>query len=153
MTVHRRPKVLMQTAGHISGAAYFYRNTISKSALGVSIHPRYGGWFGFRTVIILKSVTCPLERREPIDLLPEKEDQLKLLNSFMFSWQSYAYRDCVEVVEKYSDRAIKYFATKPGERLDLLRQFIDEDDKTATTEQDVLITDAFTLPSTIAQAN
>jgi len=124
MTVHRRPMVLMQTAGHVAGAAYYYLNTISKSALGVSIHPRYGGWFGFRTVIILKSITCPLERREPIDLLPEKENQLKLLNSFMYSWQSYEYRDCVKVVEKYSDRAMKYFATKPGERYDLVRQFI-----------------------------
>lgn len=68
-----------------------------------------------------------LTRREPINLLPDEEDQVKLLNSFMYSWQSYAYRDCVPVVEKYSERAIKYFSTKPAERMQLLSEFIRQD--------------------------
>lgn len=40
MTVHRRPKILSQTAGHVAGAAYYYRNVVNKSMFGVSVHPK-----------------------------------------------------------------------------------------------------------------
>ena len=46
----------------------------------------------------------------------------------MFSWQTYAYRDVIEVVEKYSDRQRRYFSTNPGDRLELILEFINEDE-------------------------
>ena len=50
----RRPKILVQTAGHVAGAAYYYQLSDvenppwegKKKIYGVSIHPLYGGWFG-----------------------------------------------------------------------------------------------------------
>ncbi len=58
----RRPKILVQTAGHVSGAAFYYRRENVKNdpwaantkIYGVSIHKKYGGWFGFRGVVIFQ---------------------------------------------------------------------------------------------------
>lgn len=75
LTPMRRPKVLMQTAGHVSGAArLFQRSDLGsedpwdkkKKIFGVSLHPKFGGWFAFRAVVILKNVTCKeLKQKEP----------------------------------------------------------------------------------------
>ena len=70
----RRPKVLVQTAGHISGAVRFYQRQDvkedpwgpEKKIFGVCLHPIYGGWFAFRGVIILKDFVCEsLPKKEP----------------------------------------------------------------------------------------
>lgn len=75
LTPTRRPKILMQTAGHVSGAARFYQRSDlededpwkkDKKIFGVSIHPIYGGWFAFRAVIIMKNHICEnLEEKIP----------------------------------------------------------------------------------------
>ena len=68
MTPMRRPKILMQTAGHVSGAVRFYHKKDiqgidpwkeDKKILGLCLHPNYGGWFAFRFVIITKDVVQP----------------------------------------------------------------------------------------------
>ncbi|MCL4168328.1 UNVERIFIED_CONTAM: hypothetical protein GTU68_041923 [Idotea baltica] len=75
LTPLRRPKILMQTAGHISGAARFYQRSDvgdedawgEKKIFGVSIHHSYGGWFAFRAVIILNDVLCKdLKLQDPM---------------------------------------------------------------------------------------
>lgn len=73
--ISRRPKVLMQTAGHVSGAARFYQKqdlgendpwNSNQKVFGVSIHPEFGGWFAFRAVIVVKNITCKeLQYKEP----------------------------------------------------------------------------------------
>lgn len=74
----RRPKLLVQTAGHVSGGAYYYQRKdcvrdpwdTTKKIFGASLHPEYGGWFAFRGAIIFKNVHIPdLVKKEPAKLL------------------------------------------------------------------------------------
>jgi len=66
-----QPKINIQTAGHVSGIAYYYQRKDVESAddvwpdtdvCGVSVHPVYGGWFAFRAVIVLKVTRIQLIR-------------------------------------------------------------------------------------------
>jgi len=74
----RRPKILVQTAGHVSGAAYFYqKDDIANSPwepnqniYGVSLHPKYVGWFALRGVMIFKNLkVTDLCYKPPVDIL------------------------------------------------------------------------------------
>uniref|UniRef100_H3B573 Cyanocobalamin reductase / alkylcobalamin dealkylase n=1 Tax=Latimeria chalumnae TaxID=7897 RepID=H3B573_LATCH len=131
---NRRPKVLVQTAAHVAGAAYYYQRTDvkkdpwgEKKIYGVCIHPRYGGWFAIRGVLIFPDVeAAALEQRAPIDCVETDEKRIELLERFNFHWRDWSYRDVVEVEESYSEEQRLYFATPPGERLKLLRFEEDE---------------------------
>lgn len=50
--VSRLPAIHAQCAGHVSGLAYFHRTFVKvgekTEEFGCSLHPKYGGWFGFR---------------------------------------------------------------------------------------------------------
>ena len=129
----RAPKILMQTAGHISGAAYYYQksdapvNTWSQeeNIYGVSMHPKYGGWFAFRAVIILENAIAPeLLLRLPIDCVKDPVRRVELLNSFNKHWQDWTYRDMVEGVERYSEEQKLYFGTLPSERGGVVRKLL-----------------------------
>ncbi|XP_041356644.1 cyanocobalamin reductase / alkylcobalamin dealkylase-like [Gigantopelta aegis] len=129
MTFSRRPKVLLQTAGHVSGAAYYYRqndlkeNTWpqNKKMLGVIIHPKYGGWFAFRTVVIFKNIKCPdLEQQLPEDCVPTQELRKELFERFNFHWQDWSFRDIIAPVKRYSEEQKLYFQTLPKDRHELL---------------------------------
>ncbi|XP_063795480.1 cyanocobalamin reductase / alkylcobalamin dealkylase isoform X2 [Pseudophryne corroboree] len=125
---NRRPKVLMQTAAHVSGAAYYYqRRDVSedpwgkRKMYGVCIHPRFGGWFAIRAVLVFTEVLAPeLEQILPIDCLPSREDRISLLENFNFNWRDGKYRDVLPAEEKYSGDQTLYFSTSPAERLKLL---------------------------------
>lgn len=78
MTSNKRPRVLVQTAGHVSGAVrYYQRQDLSRDPwsperkiFGVCLHPEFGGWFGLRGVVIFKTVNCPdLQRKHPRSVL------------------------------------------------------------------------------------
>ena len=128
---NRQPQILVQTAGHVSGAAYFYQKKdvkdspwpSNKKRFGVSLHPRYGGWFSFRGALILNDVICPhLEQRAPKDSLADRDDlKIELLNRFNDKWEDWSYRDVGKVEERYSDLQRKYFLTKPADRLQFIR--------------------------------
>lgn len=131
MTAMRRPKVLVQTAGHVAGAAYYYQRkdvhpdawTDTQKMYGVSIHPEFGGWFALRGVIIFKDIQHPgLPRRPPPDCVPGREDRIKLLEAFNFRWKDWGYRDIVPVREKYSAEQMEYFETAPKDRKDVVEQ-------------------------------
>ena len=130
---NRRPKLLVQSAGHVSGAAFYYQkqNVESnpwkdKRIYGVSNHPKYGGWFGFRGALILKDVLVPfLKYKEPVDLLSEKQ-KVELLERFNFNWKDWTFRDVRnESNERYSELQQKYFQMKPSERKELFTKKID----------------------------
>lgn len=67
LTPTRRPKVLVQTAGHVSGAVRYYQRKdltsdpweSKEKVFGVCLHPEYGGWFAIRGIAIFKSLQCP----------------------------------------------------------------------------------------------
>ncbi|XP_007898091.1 cyanocobalamin reductase / alkylcobalamin dealkylase [Callorhinchus milii] len=125
---NRRPKVLVQTAAHVAGAAYYYqKNNVKKNPwgekkiYGVCIHPRYGGWFAIRGVLIFQDLQIPsLEQRPPVDCVSTKEKIIELLERFNFHWRDWTYRDIIEVEERYSEDQKQYFATPPSKRLELL---------------------------------
>ncbi|XP_063283765.1 cyanocobalamin reductase / alkylcobalamin dealkylase [Pelobates fuscus] len=128
---NRRPKVLMQTAAHVSGAAYYYQRRDvpqdpwgEKKIFGVCIHPRYGGWFAIRAVLVFSEVRAPtLEQLLPIDCIPSREDRIQLLEDFNFRWRDGKYRDVLPVEQRYSTEQILYFATPPAERFKLLEMW------------------------------
>lgn len=128
MHAGRRPKVLMQTVAHVSGSAYYYQRSNlkvdpwnpNKKIYGVCIHPKYGGWFALRAIIIFKDFICSyLLKKEPEDIVPENKKQ-ELLEKFNYNWESWSYRDIIPVSERYSEEQKKYFATKPGQRLKII---------------------------------
>ena len=128
---NRRPKILVQTAGHVAGATYYYRQeelkTIKaeKKFYGVSIHPKYGGWFAFRGVLIFEDVCCPsLEQKDPIDALQTEELKLEVLKRFNYNWQDWSYRDIISTEAKYSDEQKQFFITPPAERKELIQKFL-----------------------------
>nr|XP_054764861.1 cyanocobalamin reductase / alkylcobalamin dealkylase-like [Lytechinus pictus] len=127
--VTRRPKLLVQTAGHVSGAAFYYkRDSISmdpwdekKKIYGVSIHPNYGGWFAFRGAIIIKDTFCSdLQQTAPQKTLRTDQEIIDLLEKFNFHWKENTFRDVVPVQEKYSADQICYWNTAPSKRFALL---------------------------------
>ncbi|KAG8437032.1 hypothetical protein GDO86_007932 [Hymenochirus boettgeri] len=125
---NRRPKVLMQTAAHISGATYYYQRKDvqhdpwgDKKIYGVCIHPQFGGWFAIRAVLVFTEVQAPaLEHTLPLDCLPSHEQRIQLLEQFNFNWKDGKYRDVFPPKEKYSPEQTLYFATPPAERRKLL---------------------------------
>ena len=131
MHPNRRPKILLQTAGHISGAAYYYRqedlktSQVGNKLYGVSIHPKYGGWFAFRGVLIFEDVLCPsLERKKPTDILVTEELKYEALKRFNNNWKDWTYRDIIKTEARYSDEQKQFFITPPAERRELIQNFI-----------------------------
>ena len=129
----RRPKVLVQTAGHVAGAAYYYQRTDvtpqpwdEKSKIfGVSVHPKYGGWFALRGVLLFHGLLAPgLSRTEPPDCVSSREMRIELLEKFNFSWRDWSYRDvCRNMVETYSEKQKIYFSTEPKDRFTLIEKW------------------------------
>lgn len=127
----RRPKLLVQTAGHVAGAAYYYQRqclgehpwTIDDTIYGVSMHPKYGGWFAFRGALIFRTALAPqLTRRFPVDCVPSHEMRLKLFDEFNHHWREWSYRDVIQgqVEKRYSEEQKIYFATLPSNRHELI---------------------------------
>ncbi|XP_055258244.1 cyanocobalamin reductase / alkylcobalamin dealkylase [Moschus berezovskii] len=125
---NRRPKILAQTAAHVAGAAYYYQRQDVESdpwgtqhIAGVCIHPRFGGWFAIRGVVLLRGIEVPnLPPTKPIDCVPTRADRITLLERFNFHWRDWTYRDAVTPQERYSEEQKAYFSTPPAQRLALL---------------------------------
>ncbi|KAI2652395.1 Cyanocobalamin reductase / alkylcobalamin dealkylase [Labeo rohita] len=125
MLPSRKPKFLAQTAAHISGAAYYYRKSDvhnppwgDKKMFGVCIHPKLGGWFAIRALLVFKDVQIgeELQQKDPPDCVHSQEDRIKLLERFNFHWQDWSYRDIVPADESYCPKQREYFLTPPGQR-------------------------------------
>jgi methylmalonic aciduria homocystinuria type C protein len=149
--VGRRPKVIVQVAGHVAGQAYYYQRKdivdpdwkregtgAGSHVYGCSIHPKYGGWFGFRGVILLKNGVVISQgeeeeeekgnrkgwKKEILDVVPEQEDRKTLL-SYFNAWDV-RFRDVVSVKEgdRYSIAFEKFFETPPNERKPIIEETI-----------------------------
>lgn len=121
---YRRPKILLQTAAHVSGSAYYYKIQNAKQKLGVCIHPLYGGWFGIRGAFICHQLLAPdLIQRPSLDIVPP-EKQIELLHLFNNCWKDMSYRNIIPVKERYSPMQIEYFRLKPKERFEYIRSTI-----------------------------
>lgn len=129
----RRPKVLVQTAAHISGAAYYYQQSDvedpnwkpTRKMFGVCIHPDYGGWFAIRGVMIFHGVKhSTLQRRASRDVLMTDEKKKEVLERFNGDWKDCTYRDVLPVAAKYSEDQKLYFLTPPSERRELIQRLL-----------------------------
>ena len=135
---YRRPRILVQTAGHVSGAAYYYQKNMvtnppwdsDKKVYGVSMHPVYGGWFAFRGVIILKNLHIDegFMQKIPFDCVGDESMVAELLKRFNNNWKDWSYRDVTinTVKERYSKDQMEYFITLPNERPKLIEKWIKE---------------------------
>lgn len=129
-----RPKVLVQTAGHVAGATYLYQKSDvspdawaeEKKIFPVSMHPKYGGWFAFRGVLLFKDLLAPgLVQQAPVDCVPSRERRIELLEKYNFHWQdwgpgSFRHVSECEIEETYSQKQQTYFTTEPAQRFDLI---------------------------------
>lgn len=158
---NKRPKILVQTAAHVAGAAYYYQKSDvyfhsthescgnktlcdakdditvqseacmcvdpwkgNKRIYGVCIHPKYGGWFAIRGVLIFPNLQADILRQPPVDCVKTRESRIELLNRFNGNWQDCTFRDIIPVTTKYSGLQKKYFATAPKDRHSLLFEII-----------------------------
>ena len=145
--VTKRPKVLVQTAGHVAGAVRLYQNcdivadiesqvACSESQCGsvkrskvfpVCLHPKFGGWFALRGVLIFKNVRTGdsyLQQKNPPLILTSQNDIANLLYLYNYHWKEWKYRDIgmPQDIERYSDLQKKYFETEPSARHYLIEQ-------------------------------
>mmetsp|Transcript_11432 Transcript_11432/g.42939 ORF Transcript_11432/g.42939 Transcript_11432/m.42939 type:complete len:390 (-) Transcript_11432:157-1326(-) len=118
--IQNRPRLLVQSAGHVSGMAFYYRpqqyGFDPELKYGCSMHSTYAGWFGFRGAFILKDYICEdFEAKEPIDVFAGNKDEiqymLELFNQFDARW-----RDTVPTLLRYDPRQIEFFETEPSKR-------------------------------------
>lgn len=133
----RRPKILVQTAGHVSGAAYYYQKDMvtnppwneDEKVYGVSMHQVYGGWFAFRGVIILKNIRIDedIVQKSPLNCVGSESMIIELLKSFNGNWKDWSYRDVTmnNIKERYSEDQKEYFMTLPKDRFELVKKWIE----------------------------
>ena len=131
---NRRPKVLVQTAAHVAGAVKFFqdadvqdkellKDVKSPKIFPVCIHPKFGGWFAIRAVVIFeKKKAVKLPKKDCSLCLSEKEIA-KLLRLYNDQWQDWSFRDVIKTEERYSDMQKMYFETKPDCRFDIIDKF------------------------------
>lgn len=129
----RQPKILVQTAGHVAGAAFYYKRKNVKQdpwaktakIYGVSVHEKYSGWFAFRGVIIFQDIVVPtLTYKPPADVVCGDEKVIALLESYNYHWKDWSFRDVIPTIAKYSDEQKLYFSTPPGERYKIIKTII-----------------------------
>ena len=126
----RRPKILVQTAGHVSGAVTFYKpgdfkQLSEKKYFPVCHHPVWGGWFALRGVVIFPHLQTELARPQHSPPLTESQ-AVQLLTLYNEDWRDWAWRDVGRdsgAQEKYSELQRKYFQTPPARRWEILGDF------------------------------
>jgi len=139
----RRPKVLVQTAGHVSGSVRYYHPSDYPSLTAESVplpgssstklfpvchHPSFGGWFALRGVIVFQGVNAPdLSRMEPPSVLSPEEAQ-ELLFLYNTAWQDNRWRDVGRQGgshHTYSANQVKYFDTRPADRNKVVEELLE----------------------------
>ncbi|KAM9761305.1 cyanocobalamin reductase / alkylcobalamin dealkylase [Menidia menidia] len=147
---NRKPKFLAQTAAHVSGAAFYYQQSdvtdqpwAEKKMFGVCMHPKFGGWFAIRALLVFDDVMVGSEllQPDPADCVSSREDRIKLLEAFNFRWQDWSYRDIVRPVQTYSQKQRDYFSTPPAQRFALLSTwgFLPSEDEQPEPASEALI--------------
>ena len=106
------------------GFLYFHFY-ILQTIFGICIHPKYGGWFALRSVIILKDLQIPdLPYTEPVNCIPEEKKQIELLTYLNENYKDGKFRDIIPVSKKYSEEQKNYFDTLPSKRKPLIDEII-----------------------------
>jgi len=93
-----------------------------QSIHGVSIHPKFGGWFGLRGILIFKNVIVPTMPHVPPQDVLSDEQKIEVLNRFNGNWRDGTFRDIIPVEDSYSPVQRTYFNTWPKDRKPLIEQ-------------------------------
>ena len=103
---------------------------IFQKIFGVSVHPKYGGWFALRGVLIFKNIFCPdLPKYDPLDVIPTMEGRKDLLDKFNTNWQDWTFRDVIKTEDKYCEEQKNYYATPPAQRIQFLQKITDNSEE------------------------
>ena len=133
------PEVDLRIAGHVSGATYYYqRKDVPQDPwwpecdiYGLCIHPKYSGWFYFRSVVVFETIQDEsMEPVQPIDCVPTRADRIKLLNLANFRSSFGTYRNIIVAEEEYSEKLKQYrghFFSNQGDTISELKWLIAED--------------------------
>nr|XP_022307864.1 methylmalonic aciduria and homocystinuria type C protein homolog [Crassostrea virginica] len=122
-------RILVQTAAHVSGAAFYYQRfdvteqpwPAEQKIYGVCYHPVYGGWISLDGVFIFKDVLCPdLPQRAPPVVIPSQKQRIELLEKY--NTPPWAFRDLLLVPRKYADEHIKYLSSNLQQKIAITRQ-------------------------------
>lgn len=93
------------------------------------MHPKYGGWFAYRCVIIFPSVEYPVESvpHNNVKFLTTDEQIIELLREFNENWTANKYRDLGtelgQPTDRYSEIQQSYFNAKPIDRFNLIKHW------------------------------
>ena len=84
---------------------------------GLSLHPKYGGWMGFRGVLVLPEVREELERPAPCAFLAD-EDKRDALEEFNCRVHHGRWRDVpgMDPKDRYSGAAFLFFGETDPQR-------------------------------------
>jgi len=148
-----KPHMLAQVVAHSAGMARCYRQNdlneegyVSYKELNggkdvdrskiypVCLHPKYGGWFGIRALVVFPGLTlCDgsvVSRKQPHEILTSQQQIAKLLYLYNNCWADWTYRDVGMPSSKsgetrYSEPQKQYFAQMPDQRTeDFLRKIL-----------------------------
>lgn len=150
-SITKRPRVLVQTAGHVAGAVRLYQTSdtqkqqnntenvfenssqvnheTSGKLFPVCLHPKYGGWFALRGVLVFNNVSASdslLKLKDPPTILKSVYDINNLLCLYNYHWQDWRYRDIgmPHDVERYSEIQKEYFRTKSTDRVNMIHKLM-----------------------------
>ena len=99
MKPNRLPKILMQTACHVAGAACFYQtedcdqsllpdSLKGKKLFGCCVHPQFGGFFSMRAAVFTGQAAGESSLKESqIELNLTKEQITNVVKEFNTDWQ------------------------------------------------------------------
>nr|XP_022307643.1 methylmalonic aciduria and homocystinuria type C protein homolog [Crassostrea virginica] len=127
--VNGHAKILVQTAAHLSGAAYYYqRSNVTdqpwpedKKIFGACYHPVYGGWISLDGVFIFKDVLCPaLPKKDPEEVFPNREERIELLNKY--NTPPHSFRDLLPVPRRYAEEHVVYLSSDRDQMIAIAKQ-------------------------------
>jgi len=125
----------VQTAGHVAGQACLCRREDLKNdpfdakdkIFTVAAHPKYGGWFLYRGVLVFRNFRCDdknFTQADPIRLLPTFQSdatKITLLYTYNKMWgkNPAAWRDVTLPEVRYDSEQLNYFSTPADDRAPL----------------------------------
>ena len=119
----------------MAGAVRYYKRSDvindpwekQKKIFPVCIHPKYGGWFALRGVMIFTTRQVPdLKQKDPPDVLKEEKDIIAFLDKFNNNWKDWTFRDVILVEDSYSEEQKLYFETEPKDRKSLVNSWLND---------------------------
>ena len=113
-------KVDDSTAGVLSHRDPDLWGSLATRMLGVSVHPKYGGWYAYRMLVVLDGVSWPQDRPRPPPLsFLSSEDKATIIREYNKSPDMGRWRDFTDKkypLVRYDATQFLYFHEKSTEK-------------------------------------